>query len=339
MPVVSAQTEARLEGYFRREWRLAVERTLDMADDHLFLLPVVIDETAQADARVPERFLTVQWLKLPGGKPSAALEALCQRILSGGAVPATDARKSRAARRAQRGVVPRPDYPAFPVLPAGHWASSLFAVLGWALRWLRVAFARLPRWIRVLVVIWLVATVLGRACSDKRDEPVVIAPAAVEKLKTLAQADPGKPDIGRQAARFVRELAKDMPADGTDPVPLLAIPFGAPPGKGTAASVADATFTSVYGKLAVTRRGAVTLAKEPLASNELGAALERGVAQHATYVLYGSVEQQSKAPVLTIRVASVTAHAMVWSKSYPLAGSDPASIAAEVDSKVPPLEE
>jgi hypothetical protein len=288
---------------------------------------------------VPERFLTVQWLKLPDGKPSAALEALCRRILSGDTAPATDARKSRAARRAQRGVVPRPDYPAFPVLPAGHWASSLFAVLGWAVRWLRVAFARLPRWIRVLVVIWLVATVLERACSDKREEPVVIAPAAVEKLKTLAQADPAKPDIGRQAAQFVRELAKEVPADATDPIPLLAIPFSAPAAKGTAAKVADATFTSVYGKLAVTRRGAVTLAKEPLASSELGAALERGLAQHATYVLFGSVEQQSKAPVLTIRVASVTAHAMVWSKSYPLAGSDPASIAAEVDSKVPPLEE
>jgi hypothetical protein len=36
MPIISAQTEARHEGYFRREWRLAVERTLDMADDHAF---------------------------------------------------------------------------------------------------------------------------------------------------------------------------------------------------------------------------------------------------------------------------------------------------------------
>jgi hypothetical protein len=56
MPLISAQTEARPEGYFRREWRLAVERTLDMADDHTFLLPVVIDDTRQDGARVPERF-------------------------------------------------------------------------------------------------------------------------------------------------------------------------------------------------------------------------------------------------------------------------------------------
>src|SRR6204780_2689427 len=83
MPLISAQTEARLEGYFRREWRLAVERTLDMADDHLFLLPVVVDDTNEAQARVPEKFLTVQWLRLPEGRPPPAPEALCRRIASG----------------------------------------------------------------------------------------------------------------------------------------------------------------------------------------------------------------------------------------------------------------
>src|SRR6516162_2226777 len=31
MAVISANTEARDEGYFRREWKLAVERTHDMA--------------------------------------------------------------------------------------------------------------------------------------------------------------------------------------------------------------------------------------------------------------------------------------------------------------------
>src|SRR5882757_5915014 len=67
MPVISATTERRKEGYFRREWRLAVERTMDMADDVLFLLPVVIDETSQAGARVPDKFLSFQWLRVPTG--------------------------------------------------------------------------------------------------------------------------------------------------------------------------------------------------------------------------------------------------------------------------------
>src|ERR1700732_159875 len=46
MPVISAQTEARHEGYFRREWRLGGERSLDMGDDHTLLLPGALTETA-----------------------------------------------------------------------------------------------------------------------------------------------------------------------------------------------------------------------------------------------------------------------------------------------------
>jgi TolB-like protein len=67
IPILSANSQARLEGYFRREWRLAVERTHDMADDRHFLLPVVIDETKQADAHVPESFRAVQWTRLHAG--------------------------------------------------------------------------------------------------------------------------------------------------------------------------------------------------------------------------------------------------------------------------------
>src|SRR5262249_13844885 len=53
VPVISATTNARDEGYFRREWRLAIERTADMADDKPFLVPVVIDATTETSARVP----------------------------------------------------------------------------------------------------------------------------------------------------------------------------------------------------------------------------------------------------------------------------------------------
>jgi len=33
VPIISTNTEAREEGYFRREWNLAAERTLDMGQD------------------------------------------------------------------------------------------------------------------------------------------------------------------------------------------------------------------------------------------------------------------------------------------------------------------
>jgi TolB-like protein len=77
VPIISANTEGRKEGYFRREWRLAVERTHDMSDRVSFLLPVVIDSTNDDGADVPESFLRVQWTRLPGGETPAAF---CERI-------------------------------------------------------------------------------------------------------------------------------------------------------------------------------------------------------------------------------------------------------------------
>lgn len=68
LPIISARTRARGEGYFRLEWRLAVDRSHLMASDQAFLVPVVIDGTSEADARVPEVFVEMQWTRLPGGE-------------------------------------------------------------------------------------------------------------------------------------------------------------------------------------------------------------------------------------------------------------------------------
>src|SRR4051812_31240295 len=42
VPVISANTQARTEGYFRLEWKLAVDRSHLMAEDAPFIVPVVI---------------------------------------------------------------------------------------------------------------------------------------------------------------------------------------------------------------------------------------------------------------------------------------------------------
>jgi TolB-like protein/Tfp pilus assembly protein PilF len=82
IPIISAHTQEREEGYFRREWNLAVNRTLDMAQDRAFLLPVVIDATTDANARVPEKFRELQWTRLPGGETTAAFVDHVRRLLS-----------------------------------------------------------------------------------------------------------------------------------------------------------------------------------------------------------------------------------------------------------------
>ena len=68
VPIISSHSRARLEGYFRLEWKLAVDRSHLMAAERPFLVPVVIDETKDADARVPDKFREIQWTHLPNGE-------------------------------------------------------------------------------------------------------------------------------------------------------------------------------------------------------------------------------------------------------------------------------
>jgi hypothetical protein len=67
LPIVSATTQRRHEGYFRREWNYAVDRTYGMADGAVFILPIGIDDTSEAAAVVPEKFKSVHFSRAPGG--------------------------------------------------------------------------------------------------------------------------------------------------------------------------------------------------------------------------------------------------------------------------------
>ena len=81
VPLISAHTNARIEGYFRGEWNLATRRLVNRAHDAAFLMPVVIDETREADARVPEEFLRAQWTWLPGGETPPAFAQRVRQLL------------------------------------------------------------------------------------------------------------------------------------------------------------------------------------------------------------------------------------------------------------------
>ncbi len=93
IPIISAQTQARREAYFRLEWKLAEERTHLMAEGTAFLLPVVIDETPEAGALVPESFRRAHWTRLARGEPSSQfvdrVRALLAQLQSQSAVPAS----------------------------------------------------------------------------------------------------------------------------------------------------------------------------------------------------------------------------------------------------------
>jgi TolB-like protein/Tfp pilus assembly protein PilF len=103
VPIVSQHTQERLEGYFRHEWKLAIERTHHMAEQKPFLVPVVIDATLDRDALVPDAFHAVQWTRLPQGETPPAFVDRVQRLLSGNALIAARTASSATLLSGRRG--------------------------------------------------------------------------------------------------------------------------------------------------------------------------------------------------------------------------------------------
>jgi TolB-like protein len=136
VPIISAATAARLEGYFRLEWTLADQRTQRMARTKTFIVPVCIDSTPESGSDVPESFVRVQWSRLPGGATPPAFTERIRSLLSPAkarspsAVPATSpvsaalapqtGGAATSARRANR-----------PLLIGAAFVLLALAVLAW----------------------------------------------------------------------------------------------------------------------------------------------------------------------------------------------------------------
>ena len=82
IPVISRHTHERDEGYFRLEWKLAVDRSHLMTTNKAFLLPVVVDDTREDDENVPDRFRDIHWTRLPGGETPPAFVERVRRLVS-----------------------------------------------------------------------------------------------------------------------------------------------------------------------------------------------------------------------------------------------------------------
>lgn len=81
VPVISRNTERRIEGYFRREWKLAAERAQGIAEHIPFILPVVVDDTPEYGAAVPESFLSAQWTRLVNGQSGGEFEQRLAKLV------------------------------------------------------------------------------------------------------------------------------------------------------------------------------------------------------------------------------------------------------------------
>ena len=295
MPVISATTERRKEGYFRREWRLAAERTMDMADDVMFLLPVTLDDTSEDGARVPEKFLTVQWLRVRGGQPTPALQALAARIATGDHAvppllekPGPAPRPPRLSTAAPFSPPPPEGPPPMPPFPhlgdnhhLGHRVKFFAEVLWWVLTVGWMFFKRAPRWLRIIFTIWFL--IWGFSVAQCRRNNVSFgdpAPSAnaprrsaadqaairraaqtvVEKFGHPGGKVAGKPgtltDIGSQIARNIATELNE--ADDTDKL-VVVVSFTLGVTDAADAKFLGDVFTPLFGRLAVARPGEIGL--------------------------------------------------------------------------------
>jgi hypothetical protein len=343
MPVISAHTEARREGYFRREWRLAAERTLDMADDSVFLVPVVIDDTSEALARVPDKFRAVQWVRVPGGEPNAALEALGRRLVTGESAAPPVRRAAKVSAGRGRTPPPRRAFPAFPREEPGQRVRFWAHVVGWAFQSAWTAFQRLPKWVRVLIYIWCAIVILQHSTRSHRNvQPTTVSPKHLAQAEKILKALPPSASTA-EAAKILAQMSARQTAAGTGMAPgarvsLLAIRCSAPPGESAAGKLARDAFDTTFGQLLQLHHARVTLSPSPLATPDAAAAARRAQADHSGYVLYGGLSGQRPKQSLAVRIAEAAHGSVVWSKVYPAQSADPAQIAADVRAEVRRLE-
>lgn len=385
MPVISASTEARKEGYFRREWRLATERTLDMADDVLFLLPIAIDGTSEVGARVPEKFFTVQWLRVPGGQPTPALSALLQRLRAGEHHVA--ARVTHAPFAHHRNpaplpppvlngpapvmpppppepvCTPSPTPPAMPPLPhvpekGGllHGVKFILEVFWWLLTAAWLLFARLPKWARILVTVWIVVTLFSsNRCSRTGDAPT--APPtpsrgtpgrgdgsgpkkfrqAVEQAVQSSRDGRGKLDkldLGKLAAEVAYVFGEGVRDTAAAGKALVVVPFAPPSAEAPGAKFAHGVFLALYGQLVLERRDAVGVVPPGQGPPEPAALVARAAMLGARFVLAASPVAEAENPVLEVKLFSVADAKLQWTESFAIKGTDDTAVAEKIANEV-----
>ena len=276
LAVISANTQARREGYFRREWNLAVERTLDMAHGTPFLVPVVVDETKESAALVPEQFMRVQWTRLPQGAVTPQFAEQVKRLLA--PAEAREARRSRPVERAVGVASP---------------AEAGRAEVGRALR------ARLV-WIGAAMVAAVLLGIFGWKQRDRNSAAVPASEAAARRSapptsEKPAPAVPFAPDKSIAVLPFANmspDKDNEFFADGVHEDVITNL-----------AKIRD---------LKVISRTSVLAYRDPASRNLKRIAAELGVAT----VLEGSVRRAGTKVRVTAQLIDARTDEHLWAETY-----------------------
>lgn len=298
MPIVSARTEARKEGYFRREWRLAVERARDIADDQAFLVPVVLDHTQEKTASVPDRFREVQWTRLPDGQPSPEFTRRLSHLLRKSEVPhAANHSAHEAAGALTHSALPYPARPGPALRQPAPGSRS-------ALRW------------------WLAASAVA---------VIAVASLAISYFRSWGLQSP-------PASRQVQGQVQARAQTPTPPAPdtsLVVLPFVDMSQNHDEEYFADGLseelidHLSQRGDLRVIARTSSFFYKGKQSTvDEIAHALK------VTHLLEGSVRKNGKALRITAQLIRASDGSHLWSRAYDRTLSDLFKVQSDIASEV-----
>ena len=212
VPVISAHTQSRTEGYFRLEWKLAVDRSHLMASEKAFLLPVVIDATPQTEALVPERFREVQWTLVDGGEAPQPFVEQVKRLLD---QPLTARHRLVSTTAAAR--APSSARRAIPWIALGlavTWIAYLTIHPPWLYPNQNAATADSPADSHAVIPEKSIAVLPFADLSEKKDQEYFSDGLAEEMLDMLAKT-PGLHVIARTSSFSFKGKSEDIPTIGT----------------------------------------------------------------------------------------------------------------------------
>jgi len=70
VPIISRHAQQRTEGYFRKEWKWAIERSEGIAETRRFIQPVVLDDTSENAPDIPHQLWDYQCSRFAEGRPT-----------------------------------------------------------------------------------------------------------------------------------------------------------------------------------------------------------------------------------------------------------------------------
>ena len=348
MPVISATTEVRREGYFRREWRLAVERTLDLADDVMFLVPVVIDDTRDAGARVPEKFFSVQWLRVPGGVATPALRELARRLVRGDAMAmdaaplAPSAAPAGKAGKSGKHAEP-PPFPKFPAYPDhGSKGRFLYDLVTWFGHLVHSLWCHLPRWLRVVAAVFIIFNLISwvfrvtqsdgrQSDGPPRRSKSEMADQIKKSLGDAARAPEGKDKASAAIESLVGAAAEAIQSGR----PVALIPFSGDDDAGE--TLADGVFDGICELLKQDDKPLWGVSPLPLKPDAPESeVIARGLRMKSRFVLTGQVGKPipGLATVFTARLFETGKGELVWKETFETGTNDAATIARRVADEV-----